>query len=85
MDFTGRPMKQFLFVSPKGVAKETSLRNWVAEALEFVKTLPPRKRIGNSLRRSGLEFLDHPLSVVVDGVCAVLMQDVVRGFFVDQI
>ncbi len=37
-------MKQFLFVSPKGVAKETSLRNWVAEALEFVKTLPPKKK-----------------------------------------
>ena len=44
MGFTGRPMKQFLFVSPKGVAKETSLRNWVAEALEFVKTLPPKKK-----------------------------------------
>ena len=38
------PAGSLLFVPPKGVAKETSLRNWVAEALEFVKTLPPKKK-----------------------------------------
>ena len=43
MDFTGRPMKNFLFVSPEGVRNEEDLRGWIKKAHDFVLTLPPKK------------------------------------------
>ncbi|MGH2808581.1 MAG: TfoX/Sxy family protein [Actinomycetota bacterium] len=42
MDFTGRPMKNFLYVAPKGTAKEKDLRKWVRRGLEYVGSLPPK-------------------------------------------
>jgi TfoX/Sxy family transcriptional regulator of competence genes len=42
MDFTGRPMKGFVFVSSKGTATEARLRRHVQSALAFVETLPPK-------------------------------------------
>jgi hypothetical protein len=44
MDFTGRPMKGFLYIAPSGVAKEMDLRRWVDEGMSFVATLPPKKK-----------------------------------------
>ncbi len=35
MDFTGRPMKGFVFVEPEGFDLETDLDYWVRLALEF--------------------------------------------------
>ena len=35
MDFTGRPMKGYVFVHPEGYATEAQLRRWVDLALEF--------------------------------------------------
>ena len=35
MDFTGRPMKGFVFVSPEGIDNEDDLRYWVRLALDF--------------------------------------------------
>ena len=40
MDFTGRPLKGFVFVSPGGYRTEKSLSNWMTEAIEYVSTLP---------------------------------------------
>ena len=40
MDFTGTPLKGFVFVAPKGFSTEDALRGWVDRAVEFVKTLP---------------------------------------------
>jgi TfoX/Sxy family transcriptional regulator of competence genes len=40
MDFTGTPLKGFLFIEPKGFDTEDTLRGWVDRAVEFVKTLP---------------------------------------------
>ena len=37
MDFTGKPMKGFLFVYPDGFDNETDLDFWVKQALEFNK------------------------------------------------
>jgi TfoX/Sxy family transcriptional regulator of competence genes len=37
MDFTGRPMRGFVYVSPQGVAKDDSLRRWVLRGVAFVK------------------------------------------------
>jgi TfoX/Sxy family transcriptional regulator of competence genes len=35
MDFTGRPMKGYVFVHPEGHESEADLRHWVGLALEF--------------------------------------------------
>ena len=37
MDFTGRPMKGFVFVSPEGTNSKNNLQYWIALALEFNK------------------------------------------------
>jgi hypothetical protein len=37
MDFTGRPMRGFVYVAPQGVATEDSLRRWVLKGVAFVK------------------------------------------------
>jgi hypothetical protein len=41
MDITGRPMKGWVIVSPKGYAGE-ALGNWLERARKFVSTLPPK-------------------------------------------
>lgn len=42
MDFTGKPMKDYVFVSPEGTADDEDLRRWVDLATTFVATLPPK-------------------------------------------
>ena len=42
MDFTGRPLKGFVYVSPQGTATEANLRTHVDSALAFVANLPPK-------------------------------------------
>lgn len=42
MDFTGRPMKGFVFVSAEGTATEARLRRHIKSALAFVESLPPK-------------------------------------------
>jgi TfoX/Sxy family transcriptional regulator of competence genes len=44
MDFTGRPMKGYIYVSPDGVKTPTQLRKWLMRGLKFVASLPPAKR-----------------------------------------
>src|ERR687892_82309 len=43
MDFTGRAMKDFVFVAPAGIRTKPSLESWVAPAAAFAKTLPPKR------------------------------------------
>lgn len=42
MDFTGRPMKGFVFVDPPGYADDKSLSTWVDRGVQFVTSLPPK-------------------------------------------
>jgi TfoX/Sxy family transcriptional regulator of competence genes len=42
MDFTGRPMKGYVFVDPPGFEEDRDLKRWVEESLKFVKTLPDK-------------------------------------------
>ena len=42
MDFTGKPMRTMVFVEPAGIASVSALAGWVARALTFVETLPPK-------------------------------------------
>ncbi|PWL37725.1 hypothetical protein DKG77_15460 [Flagellimonas aquimarina] len=37
MDFTGKPMKEFVFVSPEGFKTEEQLQNWIELGLEHAK------------------------------------------------
>lgn len=39
MDFTGRPMKGYVFVGPDGTETEADVRPWVQRAERFVTTL----------------------------------------------
>ena len=42
MDFSGRPMKGYVYVAPAGVGTEAKLRKWIQLARDFVVTLPPK-------------------------------------------
>lgn len=43
MDFTGRPMKGFLYVEAAGVRTASGVRKWVTRAVEHAESLPPKK------------------------------------------
>jgi len=42
MDFTGKPMKGFIYVAPKGFHADKDLNAWVGRAVKFVKSLPTK-------------------------------------------
>lgn len=44
MDFTGRPMKGMVYVSPEGLRSQADLQAWVERAVAFVQSLPPKSK-----------------------------------------
>ena len=38
-DFTGKPLRGFVYVLPKGVQTDQELQQWISRVLAFVKTL----------------------------------------------
>ncbi|HEU4690980.1 MAG TPA: TfoX/Sxy family protein [Vicinamibacterales bacterium] len=44
MDFTGRPLRGFLYVSGVGIATPSALDTWLARALDFAETRPIKVR-----------------------------------------
>jgi TfoX/Sxy family transcriptional regulator of competence genes len=47
MDFTGKPMKGFVFIAPEGIQKAADLQYWVDLALDFnkeAKASPKKKK-----------------------------------------
>ncbi len=42
MDFTGKPMSGFLYLSPEGFESDNELSSWIDIALDYVLTLPPK-------------------------------------------
>jgi len=42
MDFTGKPMKGYLYVESAAFATPEALKGWLGHALSFVETLPPK-------------------------------------------
>lgn len=42
MDFTGRPMKGWLFLAPEGLEDDADLNGWVDRCLAFNHTLPAK-------------------------------------------
>ena len=43
MDFTGKPMKGYVYVDPPGMEDDSALENWITACSAFVATLPPRR------------------------------------------
>lgn len=50
MDFTGRPMKGFVFILPEGVKTDRMLGRWVDEGVTFASSLPPKTPKGSGQR-----------------------------------
>ncbi len=42
MDFTGRPMRGFVYVAPSGYASTRNLKAWIQRGLRFVSSLPQK-------------------------------------------
>jgi TfoX/Sxy family transcriptional regulator of competence genes len=42
MDFTGRPMKGYVFVDPPGIESDRALSRWIDQCVAFVATLPAK-------------------------------------------
>jgi TfoX/Sxy family transcriptional regulator of competence genes len=48
MDFTGRPMRGYLFVAADAIATSEALTGWVEQCLAFTESLPPKKPAASS-------------------------------------
>lgn len=50
MDFTGKPMRGYLFVDAEGIESPKALRAWIDRCVSFVETMPVKKakRAGRS-------------------------------------
>lgn len=42
MDFTGKPMRGYVFVGPEALRTEAQLKRWVDVCVDFVRTLPSK-------------------------------------------
>ena len=42
MDFTGRPMKGFVYLPPEGLSTDADLQEWVAMGVDFALSLPKK-------------------------------------------
>lgn len=42
MDFTGKPLKGFVYVEPEGVESDKGLFQWIRQCESFVHSLPPK-------------------------------------------
>jgi hypothetical protein len=42
MDFTGRPMKGYVYIDPPGIERDEDLEQWIAASRAFVRTLPDK-------------------------------------------
>ena len=44
MDFTGRPLKGFVYVSPKVIQKDAALGKWLKSGMAFAGSLPKKEK-----------------------------------------
>jgi TfoX/Sxy family transcriptional regulator of competence genes len=51
-DITGKPMRGWVLVDPEGLATDDQLDDWLRQALNFIKTLVPRRPSGVRRPRS---------------------------------
>jgi hypothetical protein len=50
MDFTGRPMKGYVYVDPPGLSEDRDLQAWVLWCASYVAALPTKKARARSMR-----------------------------------
>ncbi len=50
MDFTGRPMRSFVYVASPGFASDAALDAWVLRGLAGAREAPPKKKSGPAKR-----------------------------------
>lgn len=43
MDFSGRPMRGFIYVAPAGLGEDEALARWVAAGVTYAESQPRRK------------------------------------------
>jgi hypothetical protein len=51
MDFTGRPLRGFVFVAPEGTRRSVQVTRWVGLALTFMASLPAKRSRTRRRRR----------------------------------
>jgi hypothetical protein len=44
MDFTGRPMKGFVYVGPEGFESDADLRRWINHGVSYARSLPGKPK-----------------------------------------
>jgi TfoX/Sxy family transcriptional regulator of competence genes len=44
MDFTGKPLRGFIYVAPEGIAEDEDLASWVECAVAYAGALPPKEK-----------------------------------------
>ncbi len=42
MDFTGKPMRGYVFVDPAGFEQDSDLSGWIESCHRFIQSLPPK-------------------------------------------
>ena len=42
MDFSGQPMKGFVYVGPAGVGSDNDLRDWIQQGIDYARSLPAK-------------------------------------------
>ncbi len=52
MDFTGKPMTGYIYVSEAGYKRKADLERWVSQGIEFVQTLPRKKPKTKKIRKT---------------------------------
>lgn len=52
MDFTGRPMKGFVYVGCEGFESDADLRAWIERGVAFAGPLPPKQPAGPATSRA---------------------------------
>ena len=57
MDFTGRPMKGFVYVESSGLKTDTALAAWVERGAAFARSLPAKQIYMDKISLSGLPML----------------------------
>lgn len=44
MDFTGKPMRGFIYVEPAGISTEAALSHWLGRGIAVASSLSPKER-----------------------------------------
>jgi hypothetical protein len=50
MDFTGRPMRGWLYVGAEATASDDALEEWVARSVAYARSLPPKAKVEGGMK-----------------------------------